>query len=402
MVKQGFGELAGAKEALKIAMSICRPLPGESCRVEDCLGRVLSSDVKAGIDVPHFNKSAMDGYAVVASDIFGASNTDPISLKLVEKIDAGKVPKKALTKGLCSEIATGAPMPVGADAVVMVEYTEADKGIVKVYKSIAPGQNVNKVGSDIRKGSVVLNKGILIKPRHSGVMTALGLQEIKVKTRIKVAIISTGDEIIEPGEKLEPGRIYDINSRTIIDAVKEYGAIPVFLGIARDDKADYKEKILKGVGEADIILLSGSSSLGAEDIMTDVLADIGKIHVHGIAVKPGKPTVIAEVKDKLVIGLPGYPTSALSNFYIIVRPVFDSMLGVKRKGGFVHVKLSRKVASTIGRHEFLAVKLDKGLAVPVQRGSSAITTLSEADGFIEIPNNVEVLEKGEQVEVRLF
>lgn len=385
-MKQGFGKLANLKETIEVLNSLVKEKRNESIELENALHRVLAEDVAAKINVPHFRKAAMDGFAVKAASTFGASNVNP----------------KELTKGEYVEIATGALLPENMDAVLMVEYTEKINDKLRFYKAVPPGENVINVGSDIKKENLLFKKGIVLNPRYVGVLASQGIKEILVKKKPVVAYFSTGNEILSLDDKLIDGMIYDINSFTIINSLKEQGCDVMFLGVLGDDKELVKQKIKEGLEKTDFLLLSGGSSLGEKDFVVEAVEELGEVLIHGIAVKPGKPTLIGEIKGKLVLGLPGYPTSALSNFYILVLPVIDKMLGKQRKNRIVKAKLGKKIVSTIGRFEFLSVKLDKKVAVPVQKGSSAITTLAEADGFIEVGENTEVIDKGEEVEVRLF
>jgi len=285
---------------------------------------------------------------------------------------------------------------------VMVEYTEKVNGKIKIYRAVTPGENVINIGSDIKKGNLLLKKGTALSPRFIGVLASQGMKEILVKKKPVIAYFSTGNEILNLNEKLEQGKVYDINSFTIKNSIISEDCEVINLGIAKDDKKEIKNKILEGIEKADFLLLSGGSSLGEKDFMLEAVKELGEVLVHGIAVKPGKPVLIGKVKGKLVLGLPGYPTSALSNFYILVLPLIDKIFGTKRKTKTIKAKLSKKIVSTVGRYEFLAVKLDKDTAIPIQKGSSAITTLAEADGFIEIDENTEVLEKDSLVDVKSF
>ena len=367
------------------------------------VGFVLAEDVRAEIDVPHFVKSAMDGYAVRAEDTFEAADSRPITLNLIGSIEPGVRLERAIDRGECFEIATGAPLPQEADAVVMVEYTEQKESEVKIRRSVAPGANVVGIGSDIKKGEVVLPEGMCLQPSHIGVLAALGREKVAVRRGVKVALLSTGDEILSPGERLTPGKIYDINYWTIEAALRKDNCEVISLGLAKDDIESLKEKILDGIKLADLVLLSGGSSLGGSDLVGEVIKDLGELLIHGIAVKPGKPTIAGTVQGKLVIGLPGYPMSALSNYYILLQPLILKIMGGKKEPRYTEAKLSRKVASTIGRFEFLPVRLQGGeRALPISKGSSAITSLALANGFVEIGENVEVLNKEEKVKVRLF
>lgn len=284
----------------------------------------------------------------------------------------------------------------------MVEYCEKVDNKIILYKAVTPGENVIDVGSDIKKGSLLLKKGTVLGPRFIGLLASQGIKEILVKKSPKIAYFSTGNEILPIDGQLEEGKIYDINSFTIIGSIKEQGCDALFLGILEDDKELIKQKIGEALEMADFLLLSGGSSLGEEDLTAEAVKELGEVLVHGIAIKPGKPVLIGKVKNKLILGLAGYPTSALSNFYILVLPMIDRMLGAKRKPRIVKGKITKKIVSTIGRYEFLPVRINEDRAIPIQKGSSAIASLADADGFIEIDENTEVLEKGAEVEIKLF
>jgi len=407
VTKAGFGRLVSLEDAMKIIDENSPRLGDEEIEISDSLGRILAGDIVAGIDVPHFRKSAMDGFAVIAEDTFGANNTNPKKLEIIDSISAGMVSGKELTSGKCIEITTGTAMPKGADAVVMVEYTECEEdGNLIVYKSVAPEENIVKIGSDVKKGTKVFSRGTILNPRYVGVLSSLGISRILVKKKPKIAVLSTGDELLMANEGLKEGKIYDINSITLIDSLRERNCDVIELGIARDDEKEINERILDGIKRSDILLLSGGSSLGVGDIIKDVISDMGQLLVHGIAIKPGKPTIIGKIENKLLIGLPGYPTSALSNFYILIIPLLQKMQGISPEKRVIKAELTRKVASTIGRYEFLPVKVivreGKTYVKPVMKGSSAITTLASADGFVEISEKREVIDKGAIVKAVLF
>ena len=401
-MKAGFGRLASLEEAREILFKHAPQVESIEVGLGQAVGFVLAEDVKAEIDVPHFVKAAMDGYAVRAEDTFEAADSRPVTLNLLGSIEPGMQPERAIGRGECFEIATGAALPEGADAVVMVEYTEQKENEVKIRRSLAPGANVVGVGSDIEKGKTVLSKGMVLEPGHIGVLAALGRENVAVRRPVKVALLSTGDEILSPGERLTPGKIYDINYWTIEAALRKEKCQVINLGLAKDDMGSLKEKILKGIKLADLVLLSGGSSLGGGDLVGEAIEDLGELLIHGIAVKPGKPTMVGTVQGRLVIGLPGYPMSALSNYYILIEPLLLRMRGGKKEARYTEAKLSRKVASTIGRFEFLPVRLEGEQALPITKGSSAITSLAFSHGFIEIGENVEVLNKEKKVRVRLF
>ena len=400
-MKQGFGKLAGLKEAKKIIFSLTKEKEDEPISLDSSLNRVLAENIIAKIDVPHFKKSAMDGFAVKAEDTFGATNINPKRLKIIGLVTAGIISEKEIRNSECSAITTGAPLPDGADSVLKVEFTERKNNELTIYKAVTPGENIINIGSDIKKDSIVAKKGLIINPRIIGAIASQGIKEIKVKEEPLIAYFSTGNEVLKPGSLLEQGKVYDINSKTIIAAIKENNGNVLDLGIVKDDKEAIKETIKAGL-KSDFILLSGGSSLGEKDFMVESVNELGKVLVHGIAVKPGKPVLIGEIDNKLILGLPGYPTSALSNFYILVVPIIHKMLGIHQKIKTTEAKLSRKIVSTVGRYEFMAVKLENETAIPVMKGSSSITTIAEADGFLEIDENTEVIEKGTLVKVRLF
>lgn len=402
MGKEGFGELISLDSALKILLSYARRLPSGRVPLPRARARVLAQNVTAKIDVPHFDRSAMDGFAVKASDTFDASQNSPITLRLCESISTGRVPRRRIVRGDCAEIATGGAMPSGADAVVMVENTQRQGKDILVYRSVAPGTNVVKRGSDIKKGEVVVVKGTVLAPQHLGAIAAVGIRVVSVVRRARVVFFSTGSEILQPGKRLQAGKVFNINSVTLRTALEELGCEVDDYGVVEDREQEIVKRISEGAKRADIVIFSGGSSLGSGDLAPEVISKIGTLLFHGIAVKPGKPTVAGLVAGKIVIGLPGYPVSALSNIYILVAPLIGKMTAATPIMRFTKATLSQKVASTVGRYEFLPVRLDGEFAHPVMRGSSAITTLARAHGFVEIPENVEVVDKGASVTVRLF
>lgn len=410
-MKEGFGKLASLKEARKIIFGLIKEKGDEKIGLTNALNRVLSEDITAETDVPHFRKAAMDGFAVLAEDTFGASNITPKKLLIIERIKVGQLPQKELRskeprsrtlQGECTEIDTGAPLPKNADAVLMVEYCEKTDNEIILYKAVTPGENIIDIGSDIKKGELLFRKGTVLNPRHIGVLASQGIREVLIKKKPQIAYFSTGNELLNLDDELEAGKIYDINSFTIINSIREQGGEVVFLGVLEDNKELIKQKIREGLQKADFLLLSGGSSLGEGDFMVEAVSELGDVLVHGLAVKPGKPVLIGKVKNRLVLGLPGYPTSALADFYILVLPIMERMLGSRKEARIVKATLSKKIVSTIGRYEFLPVKLSKNEAIPIHKGSSAITTLAEAAGFVEIDENTEILEKGTEVKIRLF
>ena len=371
--------------------------------------KVLAENIVAGYDVPPFDRARMDGYALIARDSFEADEDNPITLKIVDEIPAGVIPDVEVNSGECTVISTGAVIPKGANSVIMVEYTEQEEKQVRLFRSVVPGENIMFAGSDIKIGEIVLRKGERLSPREIGVLAALGVSEIPVYQQPNVAIISTGDEITSPGELLEPGKIFDINGATLTNAVRECGCKPNFLGIIKDSPEMLKEKLKKALSKADVVLLSGGTSKGVGDLSYKVINELGTpgILVHGVAIKPGKPLLLAVVDNKAIIGLPGYPTSALTVFERLVAPFLRSLAGINSlEKKVLEAYMVTRVDHVLGRHEFLPVHIirkdSKYFAYPVLTGSGAITTLSFSDGFVEIPSNQLFIDENERVTVELF
>jgi len=374
----------------------------EKVPLGEALGRVLAESIESPIDVPPFDRATVDGYAVRAEDTFMASESEPVRLRVVGEVNAGDSPDFELKPSESIYISTGAPLPKGADAVIQFEDVERVGDEVIIPKPAYPGLGVMKAGADIPKGKLLLEKGARLGFKETALLSAVGLAEVPVFRRPKVAVISTGNELVLPGEELKPGRIYDINGRAITDAVREIGGEAVFLGIARDDRESLKALIEKGVECCDIVLLSGGASGGIRDLTSSIIEELGEVRIHGIAIQPGKPTIIGLINGKPVFGLPGYPTSCLTNFTLLVAPLLRKLLGRESEVRKVKKKLAHKVFSVKGRRQFLPVRIDGEKAVPILKGSGAVTSFIGADGFIEVPENVEILEAGEEVEVTFF
>ncbi|HVL66625.1 MAG TPA: gephyrin-like molybdotransferase Glp [Vicinamibacterales bacterium] len=390
-------------EALGLVLEAARPIDRtERIPLREAAGRVVATPPTATLDVPPFDRAAMDGYAVVAEDTFGAGRYEPRVLRTVGTVYTGEIPSRGIGRGECMEIATGAPMPQGADAVVMVEETERAGDEVRVFTPVYPRQHVGRRGADIVAGRQVLAAGDLLTPSRVGALAAVGTFEVEVFARPRVAVLSTGNEIVEPGATLAAGQIYDINQFTIAAIVGAHGGVAVPHPSAPDALPQLVEAIRRAA-EADIVVFSGGSSVGERDLILDALQAIGEVLFHGIAVKPGKPTVFGRVGETPVFGMPGYPTSCLSNAYMLLVPMLRR---VARLPAFVpttvRVPLARRVVSTTGRHQFYTVRLADGTAVPAFKASGDITSMSQADGYIEIPAQTDIVEAGEMVDVKLF
>lgn len=367
------------------------------------VGRVAAADVVSTVDVPPFDRAAMDGYAVVAEDTFGAGRYEPRVLTRVETVYTGDTPRRPIARGECAEIATGAPVPGGADAVVMVEETERDGEAVKVFTPVYPKQHVGRRGADFTAGATIVGQGLLLTPARVGAIAAAGLAGVDVFAKPRVAILSTGNEVAEPGTPLAPGHIYDINRFTLDAIVREHGGEPVALPAAPDTIDDLSSALTRAAADADIIVFSGGSSVGERDLILDVIRARGEIVFHGIAVKPGKPTVFGRVDGKPVLGMPGYPTSCLSNAYMLLVPMLRRMAQLPEwQPRVVSLPITRRIVSTTGRHQFYTVRVRDGAAEPAFKASGDITSMAAADGYIEIPAQTDVVEAGEIVDVKLF
>jgi molybdenum cofactor synthesis domain-containing protein len=396
------------EEGMRILLDCVAPIARtERVGLLEAAGRVLAEPIVAAMDVPPFPRAAMDGYAVVAEDTFGAGNFNPARLSLIEVIHAADTARRQVARGTCIQVATGAPVPAGADAVVQVEDTELEgdpgrAGEVRIYKPVYPRQNVSPQGEDIRAGGQVLGAGVRLDPSKIGVVAALGITQVPVFAKPTVAVIPSGNEILAPGDPLEPGKIYDINSYTLSALIREVGALPTLFPIMQDTLEDVR-RTLQAALACDLIVISGGSSVGERDVMVEAVESLGEVKFHGIAVKPGKPTLCGLIQGRLVLGMPGYPTSCLTNGYGLLAPVLRKLarLPEAQEGG-IRLPMSRRYTSTIGRHQYLPVRVEHGEVVPVFKESGAITSMADAEGYIEIPANVDLVEKGELVLVKFF
>jgi len=390
-------------EAKRVIMeSMFPPESTEEVRLEDCLGRVVAQDVVASLAHPPFNRSAMDGYAVRARDTFGASQSAPKVFNIIGTQLAGSSSDFQVRAGQCIQIATGARMPRGADAVVMVEDAEREAEQLKVSRPVYPQANVSRRGEDIDRGDVILRKESVLDEAKIGVLASQGMKSIGVYQKPRVAVLSSGEEIAQVGEKLKQGQIYDINSYTVSAVVQKSGGLPSLLGITPDDVNSLKSAVSTAV-DWDMVVISGGSSVGERDLFFRVLQDLGEVLFHGVQIKPGKPTIFGRINDTPVFGMPGYPTSCLLNAYLLLAPAIRKMahlphLTENRATG----KLGKAVSGSLGRRQFLPVRLDGNTVVVVFKESGAITSMSRADGYIEIAENIDLMEKGQEVEVTLF
>lgn len=372
-------------------------------------GRILSRNIESDLDLPPFDRSVYDGLAVHADETFNAKVDDPVKLRCVGKVLAGQKPDVEVREGECVRISTGAPIPESTDAVVMVENTSSSGDEIKIRRPVSPGENIKKKGSELEKGDIIAGEGRKITPQIYGALFACGVRKVQVVARPHVGVISSGEELVNINSELEMGEIYDVNGPTIMSAAKKCGAKPSYLGVIEDTYSDIKEKIEEALNKFDVLVTSGGTSAGSSDLIPDVINKLGDpgVIVHGLAQKPGKPTFIAILDDKPIFGLPGYPVSAYMVFDQLVAPYLREMTGQpapqKEK---IQARLTRKMLSARGRREFILVNL-KGedgeiLAAPLRKGSGAITSLSQADGYFEVPLSKELMNEGEVVSVRSF
>ena len=393
-----------------------QPLGTEHVQLAQALDRVLAKAVIAEVDVPAFDRANVDGFAVRGADTAGTSEQRPRSLRLnPEVLTPGMVPRCTVAPGTATLIATGGMVPRGADAVVMVEHTEPreveGKTLIEIRRPAAPGQFIAFAGSDMARGEMALRAGQLLTSREIGMLAAVGSASVEVYRKPRVAIISTGDEIVAPGQPLPPGAVYDSNAAILSAAVEEAGGIPQLFGIGPDDEARLSQMIDESLASCDIVLMSGGTSKGAGDLCFRVVArfrDPGVV-VHGVALKPGKPVCLAVTDGKPIVVLPGFPTSAIFTFHEFVAPVIRAFAGLPPQAvERVQAKLPLRVASERGRTEFMMVSLAPSekdgvlAAYPIAKGSGAVTAFSQADGFIVIDQQTESVSAGMAVEVQLI
>ncbi|WP_243013969.1 gephyrin-like molybdotransferase Glp [Brevibacillus borstelensis] len=387
----------------------CRP-PVELPLIEVC-GMVLAEDVISDEQVPHFSRSTVDGFAVCAKDTFGASDSLPAFLDITGRIEMGMAADTALHEGQAQAIPTGGMIPAGADSVVMIEHVEEVGEMLNVFRQVAPGENIVRAGDDVERGELVMACGHRLRPQDLGVLSAIGRTSVRVHPRPIVGILSTGDEIV-PSEKkvLAPGEVRDINSVTIGAAARQCGATVLYGGIVKDDYDTFAKRASELFQKVDFLILSGGSSVGTRDYTVQVMQSLGDpgVLVHGVATKPGKPTILSKAGEKPVMGLPGHPVSAMIMFQLFAVPILERLQGLRPAQTDLRLsaKIARNVPSAVGRTDYIRVKLEEredGLwAVPVFGKSGLISTLVESEGIVEIAANKEGIVEGESVKVHLF
>jgi len=410
---QTFFKVLAPQEALRLLLQV-EAVGTERIPTIRARARVLAEDLYSAVDLPHFHRAAMDGYAVKAKDTFGASQSLPAYLKLAGVVEMGKEATQPLATGEAIRISTGGMMPPQSDAVVMVEYTEEVAGpLVEIHRGVSPWQNVIQIGDDIKKGEMVFRRGRRLRAHDLGALTGVGISSIPVYQRPRVALISTGDEIVDADVNPLPGQVRNINQHSLAGLIEDCGGELKDWGVIRDDRGDLTIAIREALEWGDLVLLSGGSSMGAKDIALETILSFpeSEFIFHGISVAPGKPTIFARACGKPIMGLPGYPVSALVIFDLFAAPLIRRLGGedpeaLRRYSRTVRGILKTNIASQIGREDYVRVTLERDgeriFATPLPSKSGAIFTLVKADGMVRIDLNQDGLERGEEVEVILF
>jgi molybdopterin molybdotransferase len=400
---RGFATRHDVDDALALLEQRIVPLPGEVVPLDEGLDRVLAEDIIAGVDVPPFERSAVDGYGVRARDTFGASDYNPIPLTLKGEVLPGRWLDVALGATEAVRIMTGAPLPVGADAVVMAEYAEEEGSRVHILQPISPFKNVGRVGEDIRRGEVVLRRGRKLRPQDLGVLASIQRAQVPVYRRPTLALIITGNELVEVSAPLRGCQIVDSNSVTLSGLARRLGAVPVRKGIIRDDYQHIKAAIQQAA--EDVVIVTGGTSVGAEDFAPLIIQELGELVVHGVAMRPSSPVGFGFIQQQPIFLIPGNPVSALVAFEAFVGPTLQRMQGLTPAYPYARVRaqLTRKIASAIGRVDFVRVRFTEAGVEPLRvTGASILSSTTRADGFVIVEKNSEGLDEGQEVEVYVY
>jgi molybdenum cofactor synthesis domain-containing protein len=397
------------EKARELIYSGIHEVSQEEVAVVESLGRVVREEVRSATDIPHFNRSAMDGYAVIARDTFGSTQQKPAKLEIIGESRVGEIPKVIVSSGRAVEIATGSQVPEGADAIIKFENTDRAGNLLKAYFPVTPGENISKVGEDIKKGEVVVDKGQLIRPQDIAVLLVCGVLRIQVAKKPTVAVIATGNELVEPQNTQVPAKVFNINSHSLSSYVALYGGSPMNLGIVGDSFDELKNALGSAL-QYDLAVFTGSTSVGKRDMLPEIVSSLGKIVFRGVFMRPGGPTTVGLVNGKHVFLLPGYPVANMIAFETFVGPTIRKMMGANCLDPRCQVTavLGSRVPSALGRRDYVRVSLQvdaKGemVAHPLRSsGSGIISSMTKADGLVEIPEDAEGLERGSKVIVKLF
>jgi molybdenum cofactor synthesis domain-containing protein len=409
--KIGFSKLTSVEDALNLLFSKVQSTRTKEIETSKALHRVLAQNIESQIDVPSFDRAAMDGYAVVGKDTFGASPKNPKSIKKTGKIEIGEVSDLSMESGEGIRISTGAAIPSGADAVVKIEYTEIDENDqITIYNPVAPGKNVSKRGEDVKKGELILEKGTELKPEHLALLASQGIAKVQVKEKPDVSVFSTGDELVEVGNPLKRNQIYNSNTPMISNLARVYGGNIVIEDTLKDDKSLITERLKEAIELSDIVIFTGGTSVGTQDYLPEVVKENASVLVHGIAMRPGSPVLLAHKDGTLIFCLPGTPVAAYVGFLKFAGPALRKMMDAKNldpRKDLIAVMNKDIPVSRMGYLNFLRVSLErkenKIIAESVRlKGSGVISSLTEADGIVEISKEREGLKEGEKVVVKLF
>ena len=395
-----FLSVVPVSRAVDVAQRLAVPPHTETVSLDEAQGRVLAADIASDIDIPGFTRSVMDGYAVRAADTEGAGDATPAILSLKGRVLMGSATEHAVMPGECIYLPTGGILPAGADAVVMAEHTEPFGDSILIKKPAADGENIIRYNEDFKKGEMVLTKGRRLSAQDLGVLAAVGCNEVPVTKQPRIGILSTGNELVPVTQVPATGQVRDVNSFVIAAFVRDHGCIPVRYGIVRDDRETFAAALVKAAGECDAVLISGGSSKDDRDMTAAVIAGLGKVFVHGVAIAPGKPTVIGKAGTVPVIGLPGHPAATFVVLLAIVRHLLDGMTGNAAPDPVtIPATLAINVPSTKGREDFLRVSLKDGVATPLFGKSGLLNTLTRSNGILRVPAESEGFEKGCRVDI---
>lgn len=410
---KGFEELTPLSTAIeKLRQNLThRITETEKIKTVNSLGRILAEDIAAKKSIPEYDRSAVDGYAVIAEDTFGATPTTPITLKIIGTIEAGADPCQApaITRGTAARIMTGAPIPLGATAVVMAEHAEEKNGRVEITRQVAPLQNISRRGEDYQEGEIIAKKGTRIRPWHIAAIIQQEITTIRVLRRPRIAVITTGEELAEPEAAKRPGQIIDSNRPMLMALIEEEGAEPLDLGNTPDEVEEIKKRLKTGLSLADIVITTGGTSLGERDVVPEAVNSVGRpgIIIHGLRIRPAKPTGIGIINGKPIFILSGFPVSSYIGFKLLVKPCISMMTGSEEMPApRIRGRLARRVAKPAGIRAFVRVRVKKtGGEVIVEplmlTGSGLLSTLTEGNGILEVPEMLEGYDEGEEVEVEL-
>ncbi len=395
-------KLMPLKDALNIIDSAKVKIGVRKIPIEDAYNRVLAEDIEALLDSPCFDRSAMDGYAIKAEDTFAFSETNPAHLKIVDRIGAGKASKVILKNGEAVKIATGAPIPHGANAVVMEEYTHEDGDNLEVAMSLTPGENVSPLGEDFKKGDMLLKSGQLLRPQDIGIITSSGYDKVNVFKRPKIGVITTGSELVMPKPNLNEAEVINSNYYTVKSLVESTLAIPDVTHCV-DDAEKVSRQIEEFIKSHDAVITTGGTAISKGDVVVDVVDEMGEVLIHGVAIKPGKPFGFGVIDETPIFMLSGYPVASMVQFDIFVRDSLLKMQNIYRKPPIIKKRASRKIASSLGRTEYIRAKVEGDFVSPLKiKGSGVIRSMVESDSYILIEENVEGINEGEECEVLLY